>query len=77
MMAAGKSVTDLFHPLCLMDRGAYKFWSYSVHIVSDSTTSFRDASKKNKPSLLPEYHLREQVQGISQNIMGGCMAPGL
>eukprot|EP00959_Pyramimonas_sp_CCMP1952_P375687 7868356-Pyramimonas_sp.AAC.2 len=60
-----------------MDNGAQKYWSYSVHIVSDSTISFRDASKKNKPSLLPEYNLREHVHGSSQKIMSGCMAPDL
>eukprot|EP00959_Pyramimonas_sp_CCMP1952_P040537 847631-Pyramimonas_sp.AAC.1 len=60
-----------------MESGTYKCWSYSVHIVSDSTISFRESSKKKKPSLLPEYHLREQVHGSSQTIMSGCMAPEL
>eukprot|EP00959_Pyramimonas_sp_CCMP1952_P422192 8844233-Pyramimonas_sp.AAC.1 len=60
-----------------MDSGTCKFWSYSAHIVSDSTIAFRDASKKNKPSFLPEYHLREHEHGMSRKIMSGCMAPGL
>eukprot|EP00959_Pyramimonas_sp_CCMP1952_P172486 3603857-Pyramimonas_sp.AAC.1 len=59
-----------------MDHGTYKLWSYSVHIVFDSTISFRNASKKVTPSLLPVYHLRDHVHGILQNIMRGCMAPG-
>eukprot|EP00959_Pyramimonas_sp_CCMP1952_P406630 8522525-Pyramimonas_sp.AAC.1 len=60
MMSAGEPAADFFHPLCVMESGRYRCWSYSVHIASGSTISFRELSKKKKPSLLPEYHLREQ-----------------
>eukprot|EP00959_Pyramimonas_sp_CCMP1952_P422058 8841520-Pyramimonas_sp.AAC.1 len=60
-----------------MDHGTYKFWFCSVHVVSDSTTSFRNASKKVTDSLPPQCHMQEHVHGNSQKIMSGCVAPGL
>eukprot|EP00959_Pyramimonas_sp_CCMP1952_P355062 7437673-Pyramimonas_sp.AAC.1 len=77
MMVTNKYVKDLFHPLCLMDHQHYKFWSCSVHIVSDSTIAFRNAPKKVTNSLLPQFYMQDHVRGISSKIMSGCMAPGL
>eukprot|EP00959_Pyramimonas_sp_CCMP1952_P389158 8154049-Pyramimonas_sp.AAC.2 len=49
----------------------------SIHIASDSTIAFRDETKENKSSLLPEFRLREHVFGSSQNIMSGALASAI
>eukprot|EP00959_Pyramimonas_sp_CCMP1952_P057202 1193975-Pyramimonas_sp.AAC.1 len=72
MSSTGKPVTDFFRPLCLMRNGSKTSWSYSVHIVSDSTIAFKDGPGKIKSSLLPEYNLRETVFGSIQEAMGGA-----
>eukprot|EP00959_Pyramimonas_sp_CCMP1952_P338150 7081483-Pyramimonas_sp.AAC.1 len=59
MSDTGKPVTDFFRPLSLMRNGSKTSWSCSVHIVSDSTSAFKDGPGKMKNSLLPEYNLRE------------------
>eukprot|EP00959_Pyramimonas_sp_CCMP1952_P275940 5767501-Pyramimonas_sp.AAC.1 len=58
MSSTGKSSTDFFPPLTQMKNGSHRSWSCYDHIVSDSTIAFRDASGTAKPSLMPEYNLR-------------------
>eukprot|EP00959_Pyramimonas_sp_CCMP1952_P335403 7022787-Pyramimonas_sp.AAC.1 len=78
MMATGKSTKDFFHPLCLMEHQQYKFWSCSVHIVSDYTVAFRNAAGQKATS---SHHIpcimQEHVHGISAKVMSGCMGPEL
>eukprot|EP00959_Pyramimonas_sp_CCMP1952_P273389 5714354-Pyramimonas_sp.AAC.1 len=73
MSSTGKSVTDFFQPLTQMENGSYRSWSCSVHIVSDSTITFKDASGAPKPSLMPEYHMRNSVFGSAQSAKSGAL----
>eukprot|EP00959_Pyramimonas_sp_CCMP1952_P296515 6202997-Pyramimonas_sp.AAC.1 len=78
MSDTGKPVTDFFRPLCLMNSGSHSYWSYSVHIVSDSTIVFKGGPGKAKPSpLLPECNLREHAFGSSQNAISGALASAI
>eukprot|EP00959_Pyramimonas_sp_CCMP1952_P311050 6509220-Pyramimonas_sp.AAC.1 len=75
-MATGRPPKDLFHPLCKMQFKKYKFRSCSVHIVSDSTVSFKTAAGKNvAPSLHVMHFMRELVHGMSANVAGDCKGP--
>eukprot|EP00959_Pyramimonas_sp_CCMP1952_P442990 9273741-Pyramimonas_sp.AAC.1 len=60
-----------------MRNGSHLGWTCSVHIVSDSTIVFKDKSGPAKPSLLPEYSLRNSVFGIVQEAMGGAQIAGI
>eukprot|EP00959_Pyramimonas_sp_CCMP1952_P402615 8436783-Pyramimonas_sp.AAC.1 len=55
-----------------MRNGSNISWSCSVHIVSDSTIAFKDAPRKLKNSLLPEYNLRKSVFGSARHAMSGA-----
>eukprot|EP00959_Pyramimonas_sp_CCMP1952_P306906 6423314-Pyramimonas_sp.AAC.1 len=44
MSFTGKPVMDFFRPLSQMRNGSQHSWSCSIHIVSDSTIVFKDAS---------------------------------
>eukprot|EP00959_Pyramimonas_sp_CCMP1952_P201322 4210165-Pyramimonas_sp.AAC.1 len=77
MSSTGKSVTDFFRPLTQMKNGSYRSWSCSVRIVSDSTITFKDASGAPKPSLMPEYHLRNSVFGSAQSAKSGALLNGI
>eukprot|EP00959_Pyramimonas_sp_CCMP1952_P339988 7120415-Pyramimonas_sp.AAC.1 len=70
--STGKLVTDFFRPLTQMKNGPHHSRSCSVHIVYDSTTTFNDASRAAKPSLMPEFNLRDSVFGSAQSAKSGA-----
>eukprot|EP00959_Pyramimonas_sp_CCMP1952_P110595 2313639-Pyramimonas_sp.AAC.2 len=72
MSSTGKLVTDFFRPLAQMKNGPHHSWSCSVHIVSVSTITFKGASGAAKPSLMPEFNLRESVFGSAQSAKSGA-----
>eukprot|EP00959_Pyramimonas_sp_CCMP1952_P105142 2197724-Pyramimonas_sp.AAC.1 len=61
MSSTGKPVTDFFRPFSQMRNGSHLGWTCSVHILSDSAIVFKDKSGPAKPSLLPEYSLRNSA----------------
>eukprot|EP00959_Pyramimonas_sp_CCMP1952_P225341 4712654-Pyramimonas_sp.AAC.1 len=77
MSSTGKPVTDFFRPLSQMRNGSHHSWSCSIHIVSDSTIVFKDASGAPKSSLMPEYNLRQSVFGSVQAAMSGAQIKGI
>eukprot|EP00959_Pyramimonas_sp_CCMP1952_P145949 3055837-Pyramimonas_sp.AAC.1 len=60
MSSTGKPATDCFRPLRQMRCGSRVAWTCSIHSVSDSTIVFKGRSGPAKPSLCPEYNLREK-----------------
>eukprot|EP00959_Pyramimonas_sp_CCMP1952_P413052 8655498-Pyramimonas_sp.AAC.1 len=78
MMKTGRSHKDLFHPQCKRQFKKDKFWSCSVHLVPDSTVSFKTATGKNVASGLHVKHfMNELVHGMSADVMGNCKGPDL
>eukprot|EP00959_Pyramimonas_sp_CCMP1952_P115938 2423735-Pyramimonas_sp.AAC.1 len=77
MSPTGKHVTDFFRPLTQAQSGSYHSWSCSVHIVSDSTIVFKDASGAPKSSLVPEFNLRQSVFGSVQAAISGAQIKGI
>eukprot|EP00959_Pyramimonas_sp_CCMP1952_P138567 2900354-Pyramimonas_sp.AAC.1 len=60
-----------------MRNGSHLSWSCSVHIVSDSTIAFKGASGTAKPSLMPEYNLRNSAFGSAQSAKSGALLNGI
>eukprot|EP00959_Pyramimonas_sp_CCMP1952_P115417 2412817-Pyramimonas_sp.AAC.1 len=77
MSSTGKPVTDFFRPISQMRNGSHQSWTCSVHIASNSTIVFKDTSGAAKPSLMPEYSLRESVFGSVQAAMNGAQIAGI
>eukprot|EP00959_Pyramimonas_sp_CCMP1952_P004835 101376-Pyramimonas_sp.AAC.1 len=77
MSSTGNAVTDFFRPLSQMRNWSHQSWTCFVHIVSDSTIVFKDKSWAAKPSLLPEYSLRQSVFGSVQAAMSGAQIAGI
>eukprot|EP00959_Pyramimonas_sp_CCMP1952_P363089 7603076-Pyramimonas_sp.AAC.1 len=77
MSSTGKPVTDLFRPRSQMRNGSHHRWSCYVHIVSDSTIVFKDASGAPKSSLIPEFNLRQSVFGSVQAAISGAQIKGI
>eukprot|EP00959_Pyramimonas_sp_CCMP1952_P379224 7943724-Pyramimonas_sp.AAC.1 len=77
MSSTGKPVAGFFRPLSQMRNGSNHAWSCSIHIVSDSIIVFKDRAGKPKPSLCPEFNLREKVFGSIQQTMSGAQIPSI